>query len=259
MKQAVFRQWGGYPAKQLHKLFPAMIRDWRKQWGEGDFPFLYVQLPNLSAGGNAAVEESWVNVREVQLKTLAVPNTGMAVTIDVGDLYNVHYANKQPVGLRLALWAMAKVYDKDIVYSGPLYESMKVEGNKIRIKFRNVGGGLTVGCVRRSGGAHNGADQQAVSNVGLPVGAVEPSTKKTPGNQTQLQTFLIAGADRKFVPAEASIDGDSVLVWSDKVTAPAAVRYAWLCNPEGCNLYSKEGLPASPFRTDDWPWMTGKR
>ena len=100
---------------------------------------------------------------------------------------------------------------------------------------------------------------QAGSNVGLPVGAVEPSTKKTPGNQTQLQTFLIAGADRKFVPAEASIDGDSVLVWSDKVTAPAAVRYAWLCNPEGCNLYSKEGLPASPFRTDDWPWMTGKR
>ena len=238
---------------EYHKLFPAMIRDWRKQWGEGDFPFLYVQLPNLSAGGNAAVEESWVNVREVQLKTLAVPNTGMAVTIDVGDLYNVHYPNKQPVGLRLALWALAKVYDKDIVYSGPLYESMKVEGNKIRVKFRNVGGGLVVGNVKTSGGAPNSADQQAVSHVGLPVGAVGPSTTKDSGNQNQLQQFLIAGADCKFLPAEASIDGDSVLVWSDKVAAPVAVRYAWLCNPEGCNLYNKEGLPASPFRTDDWP------
>ncbi len=243
---------------EYHKLFPAMIRDWRKQWGQGDFPFLYVQLPNLSTGGNAAVEESWVNVREVQLKTLAVPNTGMAVTIDVGDVNNVHYANKQPVGLRLALWALAKVYDKDIVYSGPLYESMKVEGNKIRVKFRNVGGGLSVGQIRTSGGNLNSADKQADNHVGLPVGALEPSTTKTPGNQTQLRTFQIAGADRKFVPAEASIDGDSVLVWNDKVAAPAAARYAWLCNPEGCNLYNKEGLPASPFRTDSWPWMAEK-
>ena len=236
---------------EYHKLFPAMIRDWRKQWGQGDFPFLYVQLPNLSAGGNAAVEQSWVNVREVQLKTLAMPNTGMAVTIDVGDVNNVHYANKQPVGLRLALWALAKVYEKDIVYSGPLYESSKVEGNKIRIKFHNVGGGLVVGNVKTSGVNPNGADKQAGSNVGLPVGAV--------GGSDRLQQFLIAGADRKFVPAEAVIDGDRVLVWSDKVAEPAAVRYAWFCNPEGCNLYNMEGLPASPFRTDDWPLTAEKQ
>ncbi len=215
------------------KLFPAMIRDWRKQWGQGDFPFLYVQLPNLSAGGNAAVEESWVNVREVQLKTLALPNTGMAVTIDAGDVNNVHYANKQPVGLRLALWALARVYDKDIVYSGPLYQSMKVEGNKIRVKFRNVGGGLVAGDIAR-----------------------RPSLAAASGGA--LKQFIIAGKDRQFVPAEAKIDGDSVLVWSDKVAAPVAVRYAWLCNPEGCNLYNKEGLPASPFRTDDWAWKAEK-
>jgi sialate O-acetylesterase len=239
---------------EYHKLFPAMIRDWRKQWGEGDFPFLYVQLPNLSAGGNAAVEESWVNVREVQLKTLAVPNTGMAVTIDVGDLYNVHYPNKQPVGLRLALWALAKVYDKDIVYSGPLYESMKIEGNKIRVKFRNVGGGLVVGCHASVFGSMAGTTEPTESSAPATSSAHASGIQQQRQKHGTLQQFIIAGADRKFVPAEAAIDGDSVLVWSDKVTEPAAVRYAWLCNPEGCNLYNKEGLPASPFRTDTWPW-----
>jgi sialate O-acetylesterase len=240
---------------EYHKLFPAMIRDWRKQWGQGDFPFLYVQLPNLSAGGNAAVEESWVNVREVQLQTLAVPNTGMAVTIDVGDVNNVHYANKQPVGLRLALWALAKVYHKDIVYSGPLYESAQVEGNKIRVKFHHVGGGLIVGCHASVCGSMSAtAEPTEPSESATSSAHASGIQQQRQKHGTQLQTFLIAGADRKFVPAEAVIDGDSVLVWSDKVAEPVAVRYAWRCNPEGCNLYNKEGLPASPFRTDGWPW-----
>jgi sialate O-acetylesterase len=198
------------------KLFPILISSYRKKWGQGDFPFLYVQLPNL-INKDPKVEDSWVSVREAQLKTLSVTNTGMAVTIDVGDPNDVHPGNKEPVGLRLALCALAKVYGKDIVYSGPLYDSMTVEGNTIRLKFKHVGGGLV---------AKDGAE---------------------------LKQLIIAGEDKKFVPANAKIEGDSVIVWNDGISNPVAVRYAWLINPEGCNLYNKEGLPASPFRTDNWP------
>jgi len=201
------------------KTFPILINSYRKKWGQGEFPFLYVQLPNL-INKDPKVEESWVTVREAQLKTLSVTNTGMAVTIDVGDPNDVHPANKEPVGLRLSLLGLARVYGKDIVYSGPLYESMTIEGNKIRIKFKHVGGGL----VAKNGG--------------------------------ELKQFIIAGEDQKFVPANAKIEGGSVIVWSDSVAGPKAVRYAWLINPEGCNLYNKEDLPASPFRTDDWLKIT---
>lgn len=197
--------------------FPILIRSYRKKWGQGDFPFPFVQLPNLDAGGQQNVEDSWISVREAQLKALSVTNTGMAVTIDVGDPEDVHCRNKEPVGRRLALWALARVYGRDIVYSGPLYRSMKIEGNRIRLLFDFVGGGLLA----------KGGDA--------------------------LKTFVIAGEDRVFVPAQARIEGDSVMVWNDGVAHPLAVRYAWACNPEGCNLYNQEGLPASPFRTDDWP------
>ena len=151
--------------------------------------------------------------------TLSLRNTGMATIIDIGEASNIHPKNKQDVGKRLALWALAQTYGKDIVYSGPLYKSMKVDRGKIRLSFDQAGGGL----VARGGGA--------------------------------LKGFSIAGADRKFVWADAKIDGNTVVVSSDDVANPVAVRYAWADNPV-CNLYNKENLPASPFRTDDWPGLT---
>jgi sialate O-acetylesterase len=149
----------------------------------------------------------------------AAPNTGMAVTVDIGDIANIHPKNKQEVGRRLALWALAKVYGRDVLYSGPMYESMKTEGSKIRINFTNVGGGLVT------------------------------SDGKAPTE------FLIAGKDEKFVPAEAEIDDASVVVYCNTVTKPVAVRFAWRDTAQP-NLTNKEGLPASPFRTDTWKGVT---
>jgi sialate O-acetylesterase len=206
-------------AYQYRKLFGRMIQNWRKDWGQGKFPFLFVQLANFRAVNPQPSESDWAELREAQLMTLALPNSGMAVIIDIGDANDIHPKNKQDVGKRLALWALAKSYGKELVYSGPIYKSMKIEGEKIILRFDHVGGGLV-------------------------AGPDEP-----------LKGFAIAGADRKFVWAEAKIDGDSVVVSSDEVSAPAAVRYAWADNPV-CNLYNEEGLPASPFRTDDWPGIT---
>jgi sialate O-acetylesterase len=207
-------------AYQYRKLFPAMIRDWRRAWGEGDFPFLFVQLANYIQ--NYAPKTSWAELREAQTMTLSLPKTGMAVTADIGDPNDIHPKNKQEVGRRLALAAEAIVYGKDVVYSGPVYDSMKVEGNKIRLSFRHVDGGLK-------------------------------------GKPHPLTSFEIAGADRKFVAAQAKIEGKTVVVRSAKVAQPVAVRYAWADNPE-CSLYNKSGLPAVPFRTDDWPGVTeGKK
>jgi len=202
----------GRPA-QYRKLFPAMIRDWRRAWGEGDFPFLFVQLANW---GIYQPQSNWPELREAQLETLSLPNTAMAVTIDIGDGSDIHPKNKQEVGYRLALAAQAIAYERDVIYSGPLYESMAVEGEKIRLRFKYVYGGLVA--------------------------------KNSP--TTRLSGFEIAGDDRKFVPAEATIEGDTVVARSE-VLHPAAVRYAWGMNPQ-CNLYNRAGLPASPFRTDDW-------
>jgi len=209
-------------AYQYRKLFPTMIQNWRQDWARADFPFLFVQLANFMAAKPEPGDSAWAELREAQLMTLALPNTGMAVIIDIGEANDIHPRNKQDVGKRLALWALAKTYGKDIVYSGPLYKSMKVEGDKIILSFDNVGGGLVAG-----GG--------------------EP-----------LKGFAIAGADRKFVWADAKIEGGTVVVGSSKVPEPVAVRYAWADNP-ACNLYNKEGLPASPFRTDDWPGITANQ
>jgi sialate O-acetylesterase len=206
-------------AYQYRKLFGRMIQNWRKDWGQGKFPFLFVQLANFRAVNPQPSESDWAELREAQLMTLALPNSGMAVIIDIGDANDIHPKNKQDVGKRLALWALAKSYGKELVYSGPIYKSMKIEGEKIILRFDHVGGGLV-------------------------AGPDEP-----------LKGFAIAGADRKFVWAEAKIDGDSVVVSSDEVSTPVAVRYAWADNPV-CNLYNEEGLPASPFRTDDWPGIT---
>ncbi len=205
-------------AFQYRSLLPAMIRGWRAGWKEGDFPFLIVQLPNQ--GHSAEFADSWwAELREAQLLTAkSVPNTGLAVTIDVGEAGNLHPPRKAEVGDRLALWALGTTYGKKLEYSGPLYESMRVEGNRVRLNFAHAGGGL-----------------QAKGEE--PLG------------------FTIAGADKKFHHATARIEGNSVMVSSSEVAMPVAVRYAWGDSPE-CNLYNKEGLPASPFRTDDWRGAT---
>ena len=207
-------------AQQYAKLFPAMITDWRKSWDQGEFPFVFVQLAPYRYGGKDPKEcaELW----EAQLKTLSLPKTGMAVTTDIGNTKNIHPANKQEVGRRLALWALALAHDKKLVYSGPLYDGHKVEGNKIRISFKHVGGGL-----------------EAKGDSGL-------------------THFEIAGDDEKFVAATATIDGGSVVVQSDEVAKPAAVRFAWTDTAEP-NLFNAEGLPASPFRTDDFTMITADR
>lgn len=193
----------------------ALINGWRSVWGQGDFPFLYVQLapwkyvkPPMT-DPNHLLPQIW----EAQTKVLAMKNTGMAVTTDITNLDDIHPKNKQDVGKRLALWALAKTYGKsDLVYSGPLYKSMKVEGNKIRIEFDHVGGGLK-------------------SRDGKP-----------------LSWFTIIGKEGDFVEATATIDGNSVVVSSDKIAEPAAVRFGWdqLAEP---NLMNAAGLPAGPFRT----------
>ncbi|MBT4957983.1 MAG: sialate O-acetylesterase, partial [Candidatus Marinimicrobia bacterium] len=188
-------------------------------WDQGDFPFLFVQLANYETLQIELLEDDWAELREAQLMTLALPNTGMAVAIDIGDAEDIHPRNKQDVGQRLSLNAMNIVYGKSIVHSGPIYESMEIEENKIRLSFKHIGSGL----VSKSGG--------------------------------KLTGFSIAGDNQKFHWANAVIEGETITVFSDKVQNPISVRYAWATNPI-FNLYNKEGLPASPFRTDSWKGIT---
>ncbi len=214
----------------------ALIGGWRQAWNQGDFPFYFVQLASFGDPKqfmSPSNDNGWPKLRMAQLKTLTLPNTGMAVAIDLadnspGNSDPIHPKNKKEVGERLALWALAKDYGKkDLVYSGPLYKEMKIEGDKIRILFDHVGSGLTVATKK---------DYEPI--------------KKDP--QGKLQRFAIAGEDKKWVWANAVIDGATVLCSSPEVPEPVAVRYAFAQNPEGCNLYNNEGLPASPFRTDEW-------
>jgi len=212
-------------AYQYRALFPAMITDWRKHWDQGDFPFLWVQLANFMQPKEEPTESAWAELREAQLRTLSLPNTGMAVIIDIGEADNIHPKNKQDVGYRLARHALKTAYQQDIVYSGPLYKSFKIEDAKIRIDFTNTGSGLT-----------------AKDRYGY------------------LKGFAIAGEDKKFVWARAWIEDNTIVVYNEAIKHPLAVRYAWADNPDDANLYNKEGMPASPFRTDDWPGVTeGKK
>ncbi len=200
-------------APQYQKLFPAMIQDWRESWGQGDFPFGFVQIAPYGYGGDTGQAAA---LREAQMMTLSSPNTGMAVTMDIGNPRDIHPRNKQDVGHRLAVWALANTYGREgLVYSGPMYASHKVEGSSIRLSFDHVHGGLVA-----EGGA--------------------PSH------------FTMAGADKVFHPAQAVIDGDTIVVSCDAVTAPVAARYAWGAADQP-NLKNAEGLPSSSFRTDDWP------
>ena len=206
-------------AFQYRTLFPLMIQDWRKNWSQGDFNFLFVQLANFMKPQTQPQEDSWAELREAQLMTLALANTGMACAIDIGDALDIHPKNKQEVGRRLALNALHLAYGKEIAYSGPIYRSMAVEGDKLRLSFAHINGGL--------------------------------KSK----DQGPLQGFAIASADRKFLWAKAIIDGETVVVSHPNVPNPVAVRYAWASNPIG-NLYNAADLPASPFRTDSWPGIT---
>ncbi len=214
-------------AQEYGILLPALIRDWRAQWRQGDFPFLFVQLPNCNQPPKTAGDtSSWAILREAQLKALALPNTGMAVAIDIGAV-GIHPPDKFDVGARLALAARHVAYGENLVYTGPIYDSMRTEGGGIRISFKadSIGGGLIIGSAPW----------------------IDP--KAVPVSKTELQGFAIAGEDKVWVWADAKIDGNTVVVSSPRVANPVAVRYAWADNPP-CNLYNKEGLPAAPFRTD---------
>ena len=205
-------------AYQYRTLFPLMITDWRKQWNTGDFPFYFVQIAPFNYGVPPIAAE----LREAQLMTLSLPNTGMAVTMDIGNPKDIHPKNKQDVGKRLALWALAKDYGKkDITYSGPLYKSMKIEDQSIRLSFDHADGGLVA--------------------------------KEGP-----LTHFTIAGNDKVFKKAKAAIEGDTIVVCNYDVKNPVAVRYGWTNDAEP-NLFNKAGLPASSFRTDSWPGVTAPK
>lgn len=207
-----------------------LAQGWRAVWGQGEVPFYFVQLPNFNAPTNdPAGGNGWSMIRSVQAKAMkAIANSGMVVTIDVGEANDIHPRNKLDVGERLARWALAKNYGRsDVVFSSPFYKEMKLEGSRIRILFEPSNSPLMVG--KKQGRAP----------------AVEDKAGK-------LQRFAIAGEDRKWVWADAVIDGATVLVSSPQVPNPVAVRYAYADNPEGCNLYNQAGLPASPFRTDSW-------
>ena len=210
MKGVIWYQ-GESNAEQAHlyrSLFPAMVQNWRSDWNQGDFPFYYVQI-TPHKGQNSAIREAQL----LSLKT--IPNSGMVVTTDVGNATNIHPIDKQTVGQRLALIARSKTYgENQLVYSGPIYNQMKIKKDKVQLFFD-------------------------YSNSGL---------KKT---TEKLKEFEIAGNDKVFYPADAKIDGKTIVVWSSKVKNPVAVRFAWKPVPEP-NLFNKENLPASPFRTDDW-------
>ncbi len=209
-------------AYQYRKAFPLMIQDWRTHFKQGDFPFYFVQLASFNSdNGDSQRGSTWAELREAQTMTLSLPNTGMAVATDIGEANDIHPRNKQDVGKRLAAIALNRIYDVKCVDGGPMYQSMKIEGNKIRLTFTQTGSGLMV------------KDKYGY-----------------------LKGFEIAGSDEKFHFAKAWIEGNEVVVSSDAVAQPMAVHFAWADNPEDANLFNKEGFPAVPFRTDNWKGIT---
>ena len=218
----------GSAGLEYRTLLPRLIGDWRNHWHQGDFPFLFVQLPGWDHDTKPAPQHDWPWLREAQFFTLkSVPHTGMAVTIDIGNPKDVHPADKVDVGQRLALVARRVAYGESLVHSGPLYEGIAIEGSTVRVKFSDVGQGLIMG------------------QAPWLASGVEPLPKD------RLIGFTIAGEDKQWHEAEAKIEGRSIIVSSAKVAKPVAVRYGW-ANAPRCNLYNKEGLPAAPFRSDDW-------
>ncbi len=209
-------------AFEYRRSFPLMITDWRNRWKEGEFPFYFVQLASYnSANGNSANGSTWGELREAQTLTLSLPNTGMAVTTDIGNPTDIHPRNKKDVGERLAAVALNKTYKKENVAGGPVFESMKIEGDKAILTFSNIGGGLT--------------------------------TKNKYG---YVEGFEIAGANKQFKYAKALIDGNKVVVFQEGINEPVSVRFGWADDASDDNLFNKEGFPAGPFRTDNWKGIT---
>jgi sialate O-acetylesterase len=209
-------------ADQYNISFPLMINDWRNRWKDS-FPFYFVQLTHWQAGGGTSQNggSSWAELREAQQNTLRLSNTGMAVITDIGNTLDIHPRNKQDVGKRLALQALAKTYGMDNKSLSPSYSSMSLKDGKAVLAFNNIYGGLVV---KNKYGYING--------------------------------FEIAGADQQFHYAKAWLENGQVVVFSEKVSQPVAVRYCWSDDPNDVNLFNSEGLPAAPFRTDNWPRKT---
>lgn len=209
-------------AQQYKKAFPLMISDWRTQWNQGEFPFYFVQLSSFNEfGGNSTKGSKWAELREAQTQTLQVHNTGMCVTIDIGDPKDIHPTNKQDVGYRLAAIALNKNYNKNVIYSGPTFKSMEIIQGEIIITFENTGSGLT-----------------------------------TLDESESVSGFEIAGANKMFYKAKAEIINNKMIIESEYVTNPVAVRYGWADDAGACNLFNKENFPAVPFRTDGWETLT---
>ncbi|TAH19334.1 MAG: 9-O-acetylesterase [Cytophagales bacterium] len=208
-------------AYQYRTVFAEMIKDWRNQWKQGAFPFLFVQLANYMKFEDVPKESEWAELREAQTMTLALPNTGMAVIIDIGEGADIHPKNKHDVGKRLALSARKIAYKEEINYSSPMYESMQVNGDKAIISLKYTGNGLVV------------KDRYGY-----------------------IKGFTIAGEDKKFYWAKAYLENGKIVIYSENVSKPVAVRYGWANNPEDLNLFSKDGLPVCPFRTDSWQGIT---
>lgn len=232
-------------AWQYRIAFPMLIEDWRKAWGEPELPFYFCQLANFMTKDDAPGQSAWAELREAQSYTLKLPRTGQAILIDIGEAEDIHPRNKKDVADRLALLALANDYGRsDVVAVGPTYEANMVIGNKVYLKFKDAGPGSELV-------AH---DLPAT----YPLKTINNTTKPllAPSAGSELQGFMICGPDKKWVWAQAKIGGKhSVVVWSPEVVEPVAVRYAWANNPT-CNLYNKAGLPAVPFRTDDFEATT---
>ncbi|WP_207423583.1 sialate O-acetylesterase [Desertivirga brevis] len=209
-------------AVQYRDAFPLMINDWRSKWNQGNFPFYFVQLSSwIASSGDSNHGSSWAELREAQTQTLKLPNTGMAVTIDIGETNDIHPKNKQDVGKRLAAVALNQSYKKGGTFKGPAFEKLEISGNKAVLNFTETGSGL-----------------MAKDKYGY------------------LRGFEIAGADQKFYYAKGYVEGNKVILSSDQVSAPVAVRYAWADDAGDANLFNKEGFPAVPFRTDNWKPIT---
>lgn len=209
-------------AEQYKKAFPLMINDWRAKWNQGDFPFYFVQLSTFDEfGGNSNKGSKWAELREAQTETLKLPNTGMAVTIDIGNAKDIHPRNKQDVGKRLSAIALNKVYHNENVFSGPVFKSMEIVENKITLTFDNIGSGLG-----------------------------------TPDKYGYIKGFEIAGNDKVFYYAKAYIIDNKVIVYNENIENPIAIHYGWADDAGDCNLYNDENFPAPPFRTDTWETIT---
>lgn len=228
-------------AWQYRTALPLLINDWRKQWQQGDFPFYIVQLANYQPKKTSPGESAWAELREAQSLASKLPNAGVAVTIDLGESNDIHARNKKDVGERLALLPLAHDYNQPVPASGPTFESAKILPGKIVLSFKDTAGGLVA------------RPLPATYDVRTIAKETAPLVRNSPNSE--IEGFAICGADKKWVWADAKIEGDKVVVSSAEVKEPIAVRYAWSDNPT-CNLYNGAGLPASPFRTDDFPATT---